>query len=65
MGKDIIRSIEKRYIALLVVLVLVFVFILLTADITGRMFANIIAIIVMIALIPYAIILLIRKKGRK
>ena len=65
MPDKIIRKIEKRYIALIAAIALVFISLMLMSDVTGRMFANILGTLILLALIPFAIIFLIKKKERK
>lgn len=65
MKKDFIKAISKRYVFLFLLLALLFVFILLKSNVSARLFANIIATLVLLALIPFAIILLIRRKAAK
>ena len=65
MAKSTIDAIKKRYIALFVALLLIFVAVMLLTNVSGSMFANILATLIMLAMIPYAIILLIRRKKER
>jgi len=65
MIKDIEKAIAKRYAVLFGALAAVFVAILILSDAGGKMFANIIAVLFMFALIPFIIMFMIRKQKNK
>ncbi|MBN2111735.1 hypothetical protein JW707_01415 [Candidatus Woesearchaeota archaeon] len=64
MKSDFVKSIAKRYVILFVLLLALFVYVLARADISGSMFANIIATLVLLAIIPFAIIMLMNKRKK-
>lgn len=64
MKKDIIKAISRRYIMLFLVLAFIFVFILIKTNVDSSLFANIIGTLILLALIPFAIIVLIRRQKK-
>ena len=65
MAKNIKKALAKRYGVLFALLALFFVFILLTTKVSGKMFVNIIGTLVLLALIPFAIMAMLKKQAKK
>ena len=62
MPKDLIKAIARRYAILIVFLVAVFVVMIALQGVNPSMFVNIIATLLLVALVPFAIIILAKKK---
>ena len=65
MRKNIIKAVSIKYGVLFILLAALFIYVLTGSDISGSMFANIVATLVLLAIIPFALIYLIKKQPKK
>lgn len=65
MKQKVLKALEKKYAVLFFVLAALFVYILLNSDMDAKLFANIIGTLVLLAIIPFAILYLMKKENKK
>jgi hypothetical protein len=65
MKSNVVKKVAKRYVVLIAVIAVLFIYILLNSEISGMLFANILATLALLAIIPFAIIYMIKKQQKK